>query len=133
MALKMNLALRHNVINGMLNSFEQMSVYSGTAPADADAGTSGSLLVSINVDRYNGVNWPNATNGTAVLGGTAIGTAVGSGTAGYVRIADDDRVWCMQSDDIGENLENLIRLDSVAISSGGTVSLLACTILYPEE
>lgn len=136
MAYKMNGGLRSAILDDVLQDVTKISIYNGAAPVNADAATSGTLLVELNVNWMTGTNWPAATNGTAKFyGDMPIGTAIADGTAGYARFTDNTYSFNMQTDSIGTTYEDDadLLIDSLVISSGGTVSLVSCTFIYPED
>jgi len=111
-----------------------ISIYSGSQPANADAGTAGTLLCVI-----SGVGWTAATgttSGTAALANTAgyDGTASTSGTAGWARFQTVATDYAGQAatfridGNVGTASTCTFVINSVSVTGGGIVSLLTAPI-----
>lgn len=115
MAFKISLDLQKHLLNGGIISAiagtsgtagtATLNLYSGTQPANADAGTSGTLICTI-----AGISWNTATNGTTGLASTDgySGTAIKAGTIGWGRME------CISE-------KGTCRIDGNAGSNGGEV------------
>lgn len=100
-----------------------VQVYSGAAPATADAVATGTLLVSFTTAAA-GASWVTATGGSAGLVSNLAAVAAATGTAGYVRITKS--AFVLQGS-VGTASGNFI-LDTVSITSGATITLTEATI-----
>jgi hypothetical protein len=111
-----------------------ISIYSGSQPANADAGTSGTLLCVI-----SGVGWTattGTTSGTAALASTAAyeGTASTSGTAGWARFETVSTDYAGQAatfrvdGNVGTASTCTFVINAVSITGGGIVSLVTAPI-----
>lgn len=104
MALKLSQRLRNimmtsNGLNGEMTSDDMvLRIYSGSAPATADAAVTGTLLCEITkngaANPGNSLTWDTAGIADGVMtktsGETWQGTNAASGTAGYFRFEHDD-------------------------------------------
>jgi hypothetical protein len=106
-------------------SSANIKVYSGSAPANADALATGNLLVSFTTAAA-GASWGTVTAGSAALSGnlTAVASGAGTQTAGYVRI--EKGAYVLQGT-VGTTGANFI-LDTVSITNGATITLTEATI-----
>lgn len=127
MAISLSNYLRDFIIDSIKPELNQVDIYSGTAPANASAQTSGSLLVSI-----MSPIWEAAADGTAPLASTYPGTAIATGTAGYARARSTYELKRIQGNVGTAGTEDFV-IDTAVFSSGGTVNLLSCTIVMPAS
>ena len=106
--------------------------YSGSQPANADAGTSGTLLCTI-----TGIGWTAATSGTSPTAGTSAfantsgytGTALETGTAGWARMETITANGTFGIDgDVGTGATCVFVINSPSFTSGGIVSLLSAPL-----
>lgn len=110
-------------INLVVNSPE-LRIYSGSAPASADAAATGTLLVKIALPS----DWmASASGGTKSKSGTWSGTAIASGTAGYFRITENDGTFSSVQGTVGTSGADLI-VESTSISNGQAFSVTSFTI-----
>lgn len=128
MALQYSVAVR----NARLDSVETtvgtaplLRLYSGSAPANAAAAATGTMLCQMTLPS----NWlADASSGTKALAGSWSGTGdagAGSGTnAGYFRIYESTGTTChLQGTVTGSGSGGDIELDNVSIASGQAVSV----------
>ena len=111
-----------------------INIYSGSQPATADAGTSGSLLCTI-----SGIGWASGTgttSGTAALASTTgySGTATNTGTAGWARMEtvgvgyNGNAATHRIDGDVGTASPCTFVINVAAMTSGGVVSLLTAPV-----
>ena len=125
---RLNVALQNNQVGYITSTVEQLDLYNGTAPADADAATAGTLLVTIPLTFPS---WDDGVSGTAVLKTSYAGTAIADGTVGYGRLTTSDRTKCIQgSAGISDSADFVI--DKLNFSSSEVVTLTTCNIIMPE-
>lgn len=102
-----------------------IDIYSGTQPADANAATTGTLLVTIsNNSTATGCTWEtSATAGQLekAPAETWSGTAVANGTAGYFRIR-------LAGDDNGATGATYKRVDGSISTSGADMNIGSLTV-----
>lgn len=137
MAFKMNANMKNYLITqGMINQMAgtsgiagtaSLNIYSGTQPANADAGTSGTLLCTI-----PNIGWNTATAGSSALFGTCSGTAGITGTAGWARMntVNANGTFCMDGE-IGTAGTNTFVINAASISAADVVNLLSVNINIP--
>lgn len=104
-------------------SSASIKVYSGAAPASADAPATGTLLVTFTT-AATGASWGTVAGGAASLAGNLAAVAAATGTAGYVRI--EKGVYVLQGS-VGTAGADFI-LDTVSIVSAATITLTEATI-----
>lgn len=93
MALRVNATLTNSRAQGLVDIFNgaggttgaTVSLYSGTQPGTAGAGTSGCINIAI----ISNVLWGSATGGTANLSALYSGTVGSSGTISWLRCESD--------------------------------------------
>ena len=128
----MAIQLSTGVRNAMVDSIESVvgtagyvKIFSGAAPADCQAGTSGTLLVNIDLPS----DWIGAASGgTASKSGTWDGTAVAAGTAGHYRLYNNGTTVCHEQGSITTSGgTGDLTLDNTSISSGQTVTVTSWT------
>ena len=144
MALSFSTALKNYIVNKALveamagtcgtGGTASISIYSGTQPANGDAGTSGTLLCTI-----TGIGWgtsTGATSGTAALASSTgyEGTASTSGTAGWARFETVKTDYAGNAatfridGNVGTSSTCTFVINAVSITNGGIVSLLTAPI-----
>lgn len=102
-------------------------IYSGTAPATADAPATGSLLASISVGSTNA--WNAASGGACSLAATLSATASGTGTAGYARLVKNYGALTYTIQGSVGTAATDFTINTTALTSGvTTVSLTEATI-----
>lgn len=109
------------------NGASALLLYTGAAPATADAPATGTLLASINIGASN--IWAAASGGAAALAATPSAVAVGTGTAGYARLVKTygATIYTLQGS-IGTAATDFV-VDTVTLTSGvTTVTLTQATI-----
>lgn len=100
-----------------------IQVYSGAAPASADAVATGTLLVSFTT-AASGASWGTVSGGAAALASNLSAVASVTGTAGYVRMVKGAMI--LQGS-VGTTGTDFI-LDTVSIVSAATITLTEATI-----
>jgi hypothetical protein len=144
MALKYSTDLKNYIVNkGVVAALAgtcgtggtaSLKVYTGSQPANADAGTSGTLLCTI-----TGIGWgasTGTTSGTAALASSSghSGIATATGTAGWARLETvatgyDGAAATFRIDgDVGTSGTCAFVINSVSINSGGVVTLLTSPV-----
>lgn len=132
--------LTNAVAAGMLNSTglaeslgasPKIKIYSGTVPSNADASNAGSLLATLTcaatpVSGYS----DTGTAARATFAAITSGTAAATGTAAFFR-AETSGGTVLAQGTVGTSAADLV-LNSVAITSGSTVSITSATIDLPE-
>lgn len=115
-----------NAVTALVNS-GFIKIYTGSQPA-LNGAVTGTLLASMTfgATAFGGAV---ATSGTVTATANAItsGTAVATGTAGYFVLVKSDNTTVVASGTVGTSGANL-NLNSLAISSGATVSCSSFTI-----
>lgn len=131
------------VAAGMLNSTglsealgasPKIRIYSGTAPANADAALSGNTVLAeltMAATPFSGYT-DTGTAARATAGAiTADSSADASGTATFFRILDSAGTTAKAQGTVGTATSDLI-LNTTAITAGSTVSITSATIDLPE-
>jgi len=147
MALRLSTDLKNYIVNqGIIKQLagtmgtggtSSLKIYTGSQPASADDGTSGTLLCTIINIGWGGTNGTvGATSGTAAFAsaGGYTGTAVTSGTAGWARLetvgtgftgsAATHRI----DGDVGTGGTCAFVVNSTIITALGSVSVLSMPI-----
>lgn len=131
------------VAQSMLNAFTTandagtaavINIYSGTAPADADAALSGNTLLAQLT--MSATSFPAATDlapGARITANaiTSDSSADATGTATFFRILTQNAGTVTAQGTVGTASADLI-LNTTAITAGSTVSITAATITLPE-
>lgn len=128
------------VAQGLLNSTGlaeaigangKLNIYSGTAPANADATNSGTLLAALTLaaSPFSGFT-DTGSAGRATLGTVSSATASATGTASFFRITTSGGTVIAQGT-VATSSADLV-LNSIAITSGSTVAVSSGTIDMPE-
>lgn len=107
-----------------------ITIYSGSAPATADAPATGTALISYNMTSTN--MWAAASGGASALNGAGpSGLATGSGTAGYFRLVKNNGafVFTLQGT-VGTSSADLL-INTTSITSGvTTVQIVDATLTF---
>lgn len=111
-----------------------INIYSGTAPADADAALSGNTLLAqltCSATAFSGYSDANPGGRATFAAITADSSADATGTATFFRIltANAGTVCCQGT--VGTSAADLV-LNTTSITSGSTVSITSATITLPE-
>lgn len=150
MALKFSTDLKNYIVNQAIvkqmagtmgtGGTASMKIYSGAQPADADAGTSGSILCKIINIGWGGTGSAGtigATAGTASHSSGAAGysgTAENTGTAGWARMETvglgftGSAATFRIDGDVGTAATCTFVINVVSITNGGVVTLLTAPI-----
>lgn len=132
MPLRKNSATRNEQVElfGSLFDGGTIEIYTGSQPADPNAGPSGSLLATIPI--------PSPAFGAASSGvitktaGWSV-VATGTGTAGWARFISADTLKTM--DAVVTNIpgDNDLLINTVDVAIGNTVQVVSLTITEPES
>jgi hypothetical protein len=144
MAISFSRDLKNNILNkAFITSLAgscgtagtaSLKIYSGTQPANADAATSGVLLVTI-----SNIGWGTsfgATNGTAALAIAAgyTGTAATSGTATWGRMEcvttgyTGSAATCRLDGEVSTVTGSTFVINNATIETGAVITLQSATI-----
>lgn len=132
MAIAINNTLRNYMVNtgvvGILgNGTAILRVYNGNQPSTAGGSTAGcSMLVQISA-----IGWAAASNGTAALSTTYLGTAGVTGTAGWARLSDSAGTNYVIDGICGTAGTSDFMIDNQVISALGVVTLTSATLIQP--
>ncbi len=112
-----------------IGSGSTINIYTGSAPANANATATGTLLVTLTIAGAFGT----ASAGVVTLGAVTAGTAVATGTAGWARCFTSAAAVMFDMSNVtvtggGGDLT----LNSLSITSGGTVSITSGTETEPS-
>ncbi len=100
-----------------------IKIYSGSAPASADAAATGTLLATFTT-AAGGTSWNAASAGSAALASNLAVAASATGTAGYARM--EKGTFVLQGS-VGTAATDFI-IDSTSLVNGNTVTLTNATI-----
>lgn len=109
-------------------------IYSGTAPANADAALSGNTVLAQLTMSATAFGSPTDTGSAARLTANAItadSSADATGTASFFRILTQAGGTVTSQGTVGTSASDLI-LNTTAITLGSTVSVTAATVDFPE-
>jgi hypothetical protein len=125
---------RLDAIESTIGTNVGLLIYSGLPPATCAAAPTGTLLVAISLP----ADWmAAASSASKAKSGTWSGTAVGTGTAGYFRIASGSPtdVAGIQGliETTGGSPTGDMGLDNTSISSGQTVTVSTFTITAANQ
>lgn len=110
-----------------------IEIYSGTFPADADASGAGlTLLARLVASATFGTVSGSGNNAIITAAAIASATAVATGTATTVRILTQTAGTVCFQGSVGTTTTDLI-LNTVAITTGSTVSITSCVLTLPRE
>lgn len=142
MALTITSARAISMCNDLVDSFDtdgttgSLVVYAGTAPADADAAASNSILVTLDLEDPETFGAATDTGSAAVAtltGLPVVGTIAASGTATHFRmIADDDTVILQGTVGVTGSGADLI-LDTTALVQDATFQITSLTLSVPKQ
>ena len=109
-----------------------IEVFSGSVPADADATNAGTLLarMTCSATAFSGVADANP-GARATFAAVTSGTAVATGTATFFRILTQAGGTVCYQGTVGTATSDMI-LNTVAVTTGSTVSVTSGTITLPE-
>lgn len=126
MAIQLGTGVRNamvDVIETTVGTAGYIKIFTGAAPADCQSGTSGTLLVNIDLPS----DWfTAASGGTGSKNGTWDGTAVAAGTGAHYRLYNNGTSVCHEQGTVGQGSGDL-SLDNVSIASGQTVTVTSWT------
>jgi hypothetical protein len=127
------LAIEDTVRNAWLDSITtragasaKLRIYNGTQPAKN--GTATTLLVEC---VCNATFAPAASSGVLTLNAIAAGTAAATSTATWFRIVKSDGTTFVMDGTVSTSGADL-NLNSVSITSGGTVTITSFTVTAPN-
>ena len=126
MAIKINTKYQNELVDDVVNVGTYIDIFNGEAPIDANAASSGTLLVTFKSEGGN--FWhPGASNGTAALASTSgfNVAAIAAGTFGYARLSNN-RLYVVQCG-AGTSATSEIQLNVGTCSSGDNVILTKAT------
>jgi hypothetical protein len=128
MALSYSTAIRNaqlDQITTAVGTTAKLRIYSGTRPANVAASITGTLLAELTC---NATFAPGAASGVLTLNSiTQDASADATGTASHFRLWNSAATTAMIDGDVGTSGSDL-NLNSVSITSGGTVSVTSFTI-----
>jgi len=130
MTVQMSVALRNarlDQIETTIGTSAKIMIYTGSAPANCAASTSGTKLVEWDLAS----DWASAAaSGSKSLSSTPLSAvAVASGTAGYYRVFASDGTTChMQGTVTATGGGGDLTLDNTSISSSQTVNITSWSI-----
>lgn len=109
-----------------------IEIFSGSVPADADATNAGTLLARLVCSKpvFTSVA-ASGNNALATFAAIASGAAVATGAATFFRILTQAGGSVLAQGAVGTSSAELI-LNTVAITTGSTVSITSATITLPE-
>lgn len=124
----LNTALRNKLVDVMLQAVANIGlgysasilVYSGAAPATADAPATGTLLATFPTGT---AGWATPSAGSAALSATLTVAASATGTAGYARIVKGSYVLQCSIGTTGTDMT----IDSVSLTSGANTNITNAT------
>jgi hypothetical protein len=109
-----------------------IEIYNGTAPVDADATESNTLLASLTCSGTFGTVSGSGNNGRITAGSiTSDTSADATGTATHFRIKTQTGGTVVAQGTVGTASADLI-LNTVSITAGSTVAITSATIDVPE-
>ena len=128
--MALNTQLANATVNGQGDNLSArlnngyLRIYNGTQPATADTALSGNTLLA--ELRFSATAAPATSAGLITFNAITSGTAAATGTASFFRTFSSDGTTVVMDGSVGTSAANLV-LNSVAISSGATVSVSAFT------
>ncbi len=129
MAIKTSIVSRNAELDALAPLFNSgtLKIYSGAQPATPETAASGVLLATVT---FNATAFGAAAAGVITAAAITSGTAGNTGTAGWARAWKSDGTTALMDGDVSTS-GAWVNLNSVAISSGATVSITALTITDP--
>lgn len=111
-----------------------LRIYSGSAPATADAAASGTLLAELTMSdpAFGGATDANPGATATANSITQDSSANATDTAGYARIVDSNGNTCFQLSVSATGGGGELQLATLSITSGQPVQVTSCTITMPE-
>lgn len=110
-----------------------IEIYSGTAPVDADASITGTLLASLTCSATSGTVAANGNFGRLTFAAiTADASADNTGTATHFRIKTQTGGTVVFQGTVGTITAFDLILNTTSITAGSIVSITSCTIDFPE-
>ena len=130
MTIKLNTSIRNVIVDYLLTivgsgASGELKIYTGSAPVDANAVASGTLLVTIVLTSGHAAS----SAGAAALNMNETGVAVATGTAGWARWHDSSDIYRLDMS-VGTTGTDAI-ITNATITNGGTVTLTALTLSQP--
>lgn len=128
--MKTSIAARNAALNalGALANNGYIRLYTGSQPATPETAASGTLLAEL---RFNATAFGAAASGVITANAiTADASANASGDAGYYRALGSDGTTVLWDGTVGTSGADL-NLNSIAISSGASVSISSLTYTLP--
>jgi hypothetical protein len=104
-----------------------IDIYQGTQPAAGGGATGATLLVTLTL---NATAFPSASGGVLTANAITSGVAVATDTATWFRMTKSDHVTVLLDGSVGTSGADL-NLNTVSITTGGTVSVSSFTITMP--
>lgn len=127
MALQYSISVnnaRLDAIESTIGTSAKLRIYSGSAPANAAAAATGTLLVEMTLPS----DWMNAASSTSKTKlGTWSGTAAATGTSGYFRIVDSGGTNTGIQGTVGMSGTDMI-LDNSSIATSQVVTVNSFTL-----
>ena len=115
---------RLDAIETAISTTPVLRMYTGAAPANCAAATTGSTVVSMTLPS----DWlAGASSGAKAKSGTWAGTATTSGTVGYYRIFESTATTCHIQGSVSTSGAE-INLDNNIVNSGQVVTISTYTI-----
>ena len=134
MALLFSFTRRNDLLTDkIISQAHQLDIYTGSHPADANATTTGDLIVQITPIKDATSGEFTGSNGTKTWSGTATGTAIMDGTFGYARLVEDDNRTYVIQGSVGTADLNDFVVNAGTCASGDVVNLTKLAFIYPEE
>jgi len=115
-----------NALGPLLNG-GTIKIYTAAQPATPETAASGTLLATLT---FNATAFGASSGGVITAGAITSGTADNTGTAGWCRLWKSDGTTAVIDGDVSTS-GAFLNLNSVAISSGATVSCSSLTITDP--
>ena len=120
MAIKINTKYQNAFVDNVGRTFmpPHVDIFSGEAPVNADASTTGALLVTFTGDEFF---WSYGSNGTSSLPDPRYAYAIADGTFGYARIRHGDSL--IIQGNVGVSATSDVQLDAGTCASGDYIAL----------
>ena len=114
-----------NDLNAAIGTTGNILIYTGSTPGNVASAATGTLLVTLPCSNPFGAN---TSNGVLVASAISSNTAIGTGTAGYFRVATNVAgTTAVIQGNVGTSGSDL-NLNSTAISSGQTITITSFQI-----
>lgn len=134
MAIQLSESVRHTIINNIKSAIDggsgagYIQIRSGTRPANVSGTATGTLLVTLTLNKPS-YGAPSAGTASISLSPAVAGTAVANGTATWARVFDSAGVAVMDCS-VGTTGADFL-LSSTNILTGATITLTAGSITMP--